>query len=188
MDHICTITDVRDHNRALQDSTKYQDSKILDAIEVAEQIMEEAAMVAFVPREKTVTLYGDGTRTLILPDVEVATIDAMSVNGVALTETELASLVVRKSGLLTGMYFTAGAELTITYTHGFTTPPAPIVRACITLAVEALIPSTIPARATATTVGDQFFRLTVAGRDGVTGIPEVDSAIEQFGRRRPVLQ
>lgn len=188
MDHICTITDVRDHNRALSDSSKYSDSKILDAIEVAEQIMEEAAMVAFVPREKTVTLYGDGSRTLLLPDVEVATIDAMSVSGVALTEGELANLVVRKSGLVTGMYFPSGAELVITYTHGFASPPAPIVRACIILAVEALIPSGIPSRATATTVGDQFYRITVAGRDGVTGIPEVDSAIDQFGRRRPVLQ
>ena len=62
--------------------------------------------------------------------------------------------------------------------------PGPIARAAVILCREYLAATELPGRATATSIGDQMFRLTVAGRDGATGLPEVDSAVEQFGRRK----
>jgi hypothetical protein len=73
--------------------------------------------------------------------------------------------------------------VTVHYVHGYNYPPGAITRAGLILSREYLIKSDIPGRATATTVGDQLFRITVAGRDGVTGLPEVDAAIAQFGRK-----
>lgn len=186
--HLCTIAQVRAADRALADTAKYPDAKITEAIETAEQTIEQAAHVAFIPHERTYTTLGSGTARLLLPDNAIRAVTSVMVGGVALTEAELAALVVREWGAIDrSVIWTADAAIVVTYQHGLDTPPGPIMKSCIILAVEELIPSAIPARATATTVGDQMYRITVAGRDGETGIPYVDTAIARFGRKRPAM-
>jgi hypothetical protein len=42
-------------------------------------------------------------------------------------------------------------------------------------------------RATAVFTEASGYRLTIAGRDGPTGLPEVDAVLQQFGRKVPGL-
>lgn len=182
--HLCTIADVRAADRALADTAKYPDARIIAAIETAEENLEREAHVAFIPRTCTYTTVGDGGTRLSLPHCAIRSLTSATVGGTAL----LATIVVREWGALDyALGWTKDKTVVVVYEHGEDAPPAPIVRSCVILAVEELIPSSIPARATATTIGDQMFRVTVAGRDGAFGIPYVDTAIKRFGRRRPVI-
>lgn len=182
------LGDLRAANRVLSDGTKYPTERLDDARVSAEQMIEEAAQVAFVPRGRTVTVLGSGIYRLILPDNAIRRIVSVTIDGTALTADELAALVIREWGAVdSANVWTKDATIVVTYEHGLERAPGPISRAAIILAVEELIESGIPSRATATTIGDQTYRITVAGRDGVTGIPYVDSAIAQFGRKRPAI-
>lgn len=75
----------------------------------------------------------------------------------------------------------------IRYRYGLTEVPERVSDAVLTLAAYYLRPSVTPDRATGEATEAGFIRYTLAGRDGATGLPEVDAAIEQFGRQRVVV-
>ena len=72
---------------------------------------------------------------------------------------------------------------TIRYRYGLTEVPVRVSDAVLALAAYYLRPDVTPARATGEATDAGFIRYTLAGRDGATGLPEVDAIIEQFGRR-----
>ena len=76
---------------------------------------------------------------------------------------------------------------TIRYRYGLTEVPERVSEAVLRLAAYYLRPSATPERATGEATDAGFIRYTLAGRDGATGLPEVDAAIEQFGRCRAVV-
>jgi len=76
---------------------------------------------------------------------------------------------------------------TIEYVWGIDDVPARVSSAVMQLAAYFLRPSVTPERATGEATEAGFIRYTLAGRDGATGLPEVDAAIEQFGRQRVVV-
>lgn len=76
---------------------------------------------------------------------------------------------------------------TIRYRYGLTEVPVRVSEAVLRLAAYYLRPSATPERATGEATEAGFIRYTLAGRDGATGLPEVDAAIEQFGRCRAVV-
>lgn len=76
---------------------------------------------------------------------------------------------------------------TIRYRYGLTEVPERVSEAVLRLAAYYLRPSATPERATGEATDVGFIRYTLAGRDGATGLPEVDAAIEQFGRCRAVV-
>lgn len=78
-----------------------------------------------------------------------------------------------------------GEGTTLTYRAGLPGCPAAIAAACEALAASYLTPSRIPDRATGESTDAGMLHYTIAGVDGATGIPDVDAAIEQFGRKRP---
>lgn len=71
---------------------------------------------------------------------------------------------------------------TIRYRYGLTEVPERVSEAVLALAAYYLRPSATPDRATGESTDAGFIRYTLAGKDGATGLPEVDAAIEQFGR------
>lgn len=75
----------------------------------------------------------------------------------------------------------------IRYRYGLDEIPARVSDAVLTLARYYLRPSVTPDRATGEATEAGFIRYTLAGKDGATGLPEVDAAIEQFGRQRVVV-
>lgn len=70
----------------------------------------------------------------------------------------------------------------IRYRYGLTEVPERVSEAVLMLAAYYLRPSATPDRATGESTDAGFIRYTLAGKDGATGLPEVDAAIEQFGR------
>lgn len=190
---ILTPADIRAYNPAFADVAKFSDAVLAQCRDEIEEILETNGMCAFRPRGQRVVLDGNGAQKLLLPDTDVIQVYSIAADGVALTADELALVIARGNVLYRGAgtsqagFWPRGfANIAIHYAYGYARVPLPIRKAALILAKERVVPtSQLPARATATTVGDQTYRITIAGRDGYTGIPDVDSAIDQFGRHRP---
>ena len=68
------------------------------------------------------------------------------------------------------------------YLYGTDQMPAQVSRAVLELAAYMLRPTNRPIGATGESTDAGYIHFTTAGRDGATDIPEVNAAIEQFGR------
>lgn len=204
--YLFEVSQLRAQDRAFADVVKYPSSALREIRTWVEQVIEgtRAAQVAFVPRGTRVKmngnspdlnrgyyplLYGNDYRDLIAPDFEIRELYSASINGTALTQDEIDAVAVddnilhRSAGVQWPAWPYGKGNISLHYSHGYDRPPGAITRAALLLAREYLVKSDLPGRATATSIGDQMFRLTIAGRDGVTGIPEVDAAIDQHGRK-----
>ena len=203
--YIFEIADLRASDRAFTDVNKYP-TELLRAVRTAvEDVIEgpRAAQIAFVPRHTRAVidgtgpdltraynplLYGNERRMLIAPDFAIRQVYSGAINGVTLTTEDLAGIQTsdnqlwRVSALQYPAWPYGHSNIQLHYEHGLDRAPGAIKRAALILAREYLIKSDLPGRATATSIGDQMFRLTIAGRDGLTGIPDVDAAIKNHGR------
>lgn len=191
--HLFEIADFRAIDSALADATVYPADKIRSARVAAEQRFEKAAKVAFVPRARTVVLSGDNTTRIVVPDAELRVVYSATVDGVDLTEDQMDYLEVDPSGVIRRndeAYWPTGFKnIVITYEHGYDAPPEPVKRAVMTLAYEALVPSSLNPRATSQSTDLGEFRLSIANVEAgrYTGIPDVDAVIKSFGRDRPTV-
>lgn len=70
----------------------------------------------------------------------------------------------------------------IEYLYGAGSVPAQVSRATLELAAYMLRPTNRPVGATGESTDAGYIHFTTAGRDGATDIPEVNAAIEMFGR------
>lgn len=70
----------------------------------------------------------------------------------------------------------------INYFYGADEMPSEVSRAVLELAAFTLRPSNRPVGATGESSDAGYIHFTTAGRDGATAIPEVNAAIQQFGR------
>jgi hypothetical protein len=175
------LADLRALESTYADAGRYPASRLRTARTAAEMRFEEAAGV---PRCRRVTLTGDGTWRLNLPDPAVRSVRSITVAGVALTSAELAALVVREWGGvdLTASVWTDQAEIVVCYEHGQDYAPAPVAQAVMILAQEYLTRKALAARATQEVTELGTFNLSVAGMRKPTGIPEVDRVAQDFGR------
>lgn len=185
--YLFEIPDLRASDRAFENATKYPTETLRAVRTAVEQTIEgkRAANVAFVPRGARVTVDGNGKHEIVVPHFEVREVISAFVNGWPLSPAQVASLIVDDNSIYwpDGTWLAGRKNIEIHYTHGRDVPPGPISRAALILAKEYAVKTDLPGRATATSIGDQIFRLTVAGRDGVTGLPEVDAAIGDHGRK-----
>lgn len=192
--HLFTVGQMRKPPSGLADPVKFPDDLCEDVRVSVEDTIEQASNVAWVPRGGRCLLVldprpGGPVSTprigwLTLPHYMVREVYSVTVGGVPLTADELASLTICDDTLIRSTPWPTGTPIAVHYVHGFGRPPAPISRAALRLVRDVAIDTGLPSRATATSIGDQMYRLTIAGRDGVTGLPEVDAAIAQFGRHR----
>jgi hypothetical protein len=180
-----TIGQLRRWNNDIT-ATKYPTDRVLEARTYAEQRIETPAMVAFAPRCRRAQVEAMHPRTLLLPDPEVRMVrsildeDGNPVDAADYRLGSTAGALERKSGSWCGTY-------DVVYEHGLDLDAFPIQRAAMMLAVDYLVSSATPGRATSQATDEGTFRLTIAGRDGPTGLPEVDAVIEQYGRVRPAV-
>lgn len=70
----------------------------------------------------------------------------------------------------------------VEYLYGTDYIPAQVSRAVLELAAYMLRPTNRPIGATGESTDAGYIHFTTAGRDGATDIPEVNAAIDQFGR------
>jgi len=188
--YLCTVAALRASDSSIASETKYPADTVRAARTSAEERFERLAGVAFVPRGRRVSLIGDGTARVRVPDTAIRRIVSASIAGVTLTAAELAALTRREWGAIdrpAGYVWTADAALELAYEHGEDYPPGPVIEAVKLLAREYLVKKALGSRATVEATNVGTFRLSVAGKDGSTGIPDVDAAAAAFGRRRPVV-
>lgn len=179
-EHIFNLAELAAYDRKA-DLARFTDADLRNVRSLARTILEGAAHVAFCPRGGRATLSGDGGTRLLLPDSKVIEVYAASVDGTALTATELAELVVDGDTLYWESGWTSGVRnVELHYKHGWEYPPDDVREAALLLATDRIIPSAVPARATAQVIGEAYFRFTIAGRDGTTGIPFVDEVIRKY--------
>ena len=92
--------------------------------------------------------------------------------------------VLIANGVIVGIRWSPGQPLTVTYTHGYDTPPARIRRAAMIATRIWTTRGPVDDRATQIAADGATVNLATPGLPGsVTGIPEVDAAIRQHDRR-----
>jgi hypothetical protein len=190
-EHPITLAELRGSYKDLVNETKYPDSAVIEARDTATERLERAMKVALVPRGRRVSLDGDDTSLLILPDRAVTSVYSVKQSGVAVgfgySVVEWGAIQASAGGGYFAKPTAAGEQYAVHYVHGWEEPPLPVRRALRLLAVEMLVPSSLPARASSLATDAGQFRLTIAGRDGYTGLPEVDAVIDQFGMATPAV-
>ena len=188
----------------LADVQRYTSAEIRRARDEATARLEEAAKVAFSTRRTIETISGDDTTRLLLPHVEVSGVASVTIYDDtipgadqiedAFDATELADVEIDgPAGVLKrtdGDVWPRGHQnVVVEYEHGFEFPPEPVRRAAMKLAVDALVPSSLPSRALSQTTDLGEIRISVANPEAgrPTGDPEIGAVILQFGRRRPTV-
>lgn len=197
-DLLFTVNAARSFGKlSLADSSKYPEATIVAARSRILEDFKQICGVSFVPRSARVTLDGDGTPTLRVPDLylrEIVTMEnraAGSATWTALTASELAAIIVAPGGVIQrvdGAYFLCGrTNYRVTYTYGYRRAPEAIRRAALTLATYQLVPSDLSDRATMQTNDVGTFRLAVAGwRDkSYYGLPTVDAVLARYDETVP---
>lgn len=183
---ILRVAALRALDRAYQNETEFPADVMAEVRDAIEELAEKNGMCAFRPKGARRRISGSGRTKLVLPDTDVRDLYSASIDGTALTEIELAGIRAAGNVLWREDGWDAGfANVDVHYAYGYDRAPGPVVRGALAFAQEYLVPSALPARATSQTVGDMVYRITIAGRDGPTGVPQFDAAIEQFGRIRP---
>lgn len=171
--------DIRAVDEDLADTAKYPDAKVQSAIEQAWETIEKGMRVAIVPRGHRETVDGSGSTSQLIDKLECTQVYSATVDGATVN---VAGLRPKRHGAIinpSGWPYDSVVELH--YRHGLTATPEPVLAALITLTVDRLVTRATPARATSLSTDVGAFRLTIAGRDGWTGIPDVDAVIEQYG-------
>lgn len=190
-----TIADVRALGTPLSNATTYPAAVVLAARAAVEDVFEDEKITnrAFRPRGRRFTSDSTGTDTLVVPDFDITRVVSASVDGGALT---VSDVKVESGGTLrlkTGTWGlqpwigTSGAQvqgvqnISVFYEYGFASPPAKVRREALKLAKSYLLESPLEeGRATAVFTDLGGYRLSIAGRDGWTGIPSVDACLAQY--------
>lgn len=173
----------------LNSTTSYPVARIIDVRTVAEQAIEDACGVAFVPRFARELLSGTQTRKLIVTQPRVRVLRFVRRDGVAFAVGELATVRADDAGILDhpGGWIWGAENYEVAYEHGYTYPPGRIKQAALTLARSWLVDGPMDERTTAFTTPDGTFTLSTPGlRGAVFGIPEVDAAINAYDERAMV--
>lgn len=171
----------------MQDATRFPDARLTAAREWVEAIIERECGTSFVHR--TVTderLTGSGTDVLALGEVYVRAVSAVTVDSVAYTGPEVTALYVAEglvyAGTGTTWAATSRGNVTVTYTHGWSTePPADLKEAAMRAARNWLLSqhawSGLDSRTTSLSNSDGTFTISTPGQDRPTGWPDVDATI-----------
>lgn len=190
--HLFEIHEIRAWDNAFSDAVRYTADEIREARDRGSDRLEKGAQVAFTSRQTRETLSGDGSTTLMLPNSLVTEIVGVIVDDYEFTEEDIDQLILDPEGVITNYAgWTYGTRnIVVDYVHGYPTTPAEVKTAAMIVAKDHLVPSATPGRATSQSTDLGEFRISVANLDAgrPTGIPEVDTVIALYGRRRPSVR
>lgn len=151
---------------------------IADARALAEEIIERACRVAFVPRAKRLTLSGQNRARLTIPLYRVRAITQATVNGAVV---DPASIAQADSSAYRLYWLRGFGNIVVTVEHGYDEPPLEIKEAAMTLTKHRAIKGPIDDRAIGIPTDGGIVTLATPGlRGAVTGLPSVDQAIAQY--------
>lgn len=176
--HLCSLADIRSYNKGadtdgFDDRVRYPDEVVFDARQRATDTIERATGRAFSSRIAHQVVYGTSPFVVLdHPDVHIVESD----KGRARLLSDCQCLV---NGI--GLH---DLPYTLRLTYGTTWTPDEVRAAVIKLAATYLRPLNRPEAATGESTDVGYISYTLAGRDGATGIPEVDAVIQRWARRR----
>lgn len=184
-----SIAELRADDPALADAVAYPAALIRDWRAAILERFTKVTRVSFVLRGRRAFLDGKGRSELLLPDIETQRVVSLKVDGVALSAGNLAKVKVYPHGelLWDGGSFAAGfRNVEVLYEYGMVSTPEAVARVARRFARHLLLTAAPNSaaeeheRATAVFTDAGGYRLTIAGRDGPTGLPEVDAVLAQF--------
>ncbi|HVE27286.1 MAG TPA: hypothetical protein VNC22_17895 [Sporichthya sp.] len=178
-----TIAQARALN-PLNNTTTYTTQQIIDARTMVETALEDACQVAFVPRYRRESVNGSGSTEVQLSMPRVRSIRSATLDGTALTVSELADIVPSGRIIYTANTWTRGfGNYSISYEHGYDTTPPRVSNAALLLARRYLVDSPVSDRATSLTTedGTTQFLVTAGVRQAVFDIPEANAVVAQYG-------
>lgn len=140
------------------------------------QVVDEVA-------DETITLYGNGSDLLLLPELPVTAVSAVVVDGVTLTETT--DYMWRPSGILRRTYGAAWAdEVSVTYSHGYAAAALPDALRKVSVQAAARV-WTNPASVTSETIGDWARSWSQGGSGADPGITLTASERAELSKAWP---
>lgn len=168
--HYFELSELRDFGDGQDEFGDLPDDMLWQARQAATEVFEEAARRSFVLRYGRTRDYGiDDSRWFYLDHNDVESIETEGYRLVSDCQVERTAC--------DGEY-----PRDIEYLYGTDSVPAQVSRAVLELAAYMLRPTNRPIGATGESSDAGYVHFTTAGRDGATDIPEVNAAVQQFGR------
>jgi|GEM_PF-2721315 len=185
----------------LADTSAFTDAAIIAEEAAVRELFTQACRIAFIPTEATETLDGNPSRVLRLgrhnplrehPQRPVS-VSAASIDGVALTATELENVKAYPSGRLArvdGASWTSSTgyqelAVEVTYVHGWASVPEQIKTAALLLMTRHLVGSDVPDEAVSFTDGGASYQFPRPGQaPHWTGYDAVDAVLRAFEEDR----
>lgn len=177
---VASITEIKERLDATPDNALVSAKR-----EMALKEIEDACSVAFRPRYEKELLSGDGSTKLRLSRRRLISVESVSVDGVALTESELEALTLDPMGVLVSEspWPRGILNITVVYTHGFVSYP-PATHPVRDYAVYMLTdnPADVNQRATSMTTDVATYTLVTPGVRGARfPLPSVNAFVAEFG-------
>lgn len=165
--HYFTLDALKGYGEGQDDFDTLSEEELFQARQAATEVIERNALRSFVTRIGRTKDYGRGSY-------------------LQLDHNDVRELLTEGYRLESDCQATRTAcqpfPCWVEYIYGCGEVPAQVSRAALELAAYMLRPSNRPIGATGESTDAGFIRFTTAGQDGATDIPEVNAAIEQFGR------
>lgn len=174
--HLCSISDIRSYNAGanvdnFEDAELYPNDMVFKARAIATQIIEDACNVFFSQRRRSCNVLAP-VPLFSLPHCRVDTVSASngSVDLVSDCQVKLCEV--------------SEYPVELSYVCGYKQTPPDVSAAVVKLTASILRPLNRPECATGESSELGYITYTLAGRDGATGIPDVDAAIQRYKRER----
>lgn len=117
--------------KPLDDTTRFPSALLDDFVSEFEEIVEQHLGAAQTPRTATYTANGVRGTRFELPHVQVTAVSAVTLDGTALSSGQRGTIVIDKAA--GSLHYPGGwwaDTVVVSYTHGLTAVPAPVLRAC----------------------------------------------------------
>lgn len=196
---LISLADLRASDKQFADTSRWPTAALAAA---RDEVTAEFARItgrSFILRGGSFTDVIDQTGSILLPDVDIQSIDSATLDGTAV---DVTTLKADRTGLLTGVPTPSGSQLgqfwdgaisslipapgifTVAYTYGFRVVPEDVYRAAIIRARWVLASDTsgIPDRATSYQAeqGGTYTLATAGSGPWQTGIPDVDAVLTRY--------
>jgi hypothetical protein len=161
------------------DTTDWPTARVLAARNYAEQEIEEASNVAFVPRYSLDTFIGRNSAEINTFRIMLRTVRSATVAGTTVDPT---TLIFNPHSGFVHLWTCRGAAITLGLEYGMDSPPQAIANAALVVAKDFLSKGPIADRSVQTQTELGPIWIPQPGWQGKRfGIPEVDAAIEAHG-------
>lgn len=186
--YLFTVPELRAFDPQLT-AANHPDEKVTATRDIVETVFERFCRLAFTPQGHRAVLDGNDRTMLTVPHTETTILVSGSIDGTALAAADISDVAVYSWGAFErkerGRWTGGDENVSLLYEHGFDSPPAEVGRAAMQYARHLLDRGPLEnERATAMFTDIGGMRLSIAGRDGPTGLPEVDATLTRY-RRAP---